>query len=174
MTPAFLDVAGIQFGYIKSSKFAMEILANYRSPYFCNSIKTLDRSTLCTAPVQWENILFLIFHGKTKWGKDWLVITNDFLLWQDYSSLIPSLSNQYNVFVDKKSLELQNPKRIGMYNVFVDSLSWWVKAVKSLVQFQINRLIMSINTKAAAVFKDSDVAETHDPMKCIHSPSNVL
>jgi hypothetical protein len=49
MTPAFLDVAGIQFGYIKSSKVAMEILANYRSPYFCNSIKTLDRSTLCTA-----------------------------------------------------------------------------------------------------------------------------
>ena len=51
-------------------------------------------------------------------------------------------------------------KRIGMYNVFVDSLSGWVKAVRSLVQFQINRLIMSINTKAAAVFNDSDVAET--------------
>jgi hypothetical protein len=49
MTPAFLDVAGIQFGYLKNSKFAMEILANYRSPYFCNSIKTLDRPTLCTA-----------------------------------------------------------------------------------------------------------------------------
>jgi hypothetical protein len=32
--------------------------------------------------------------------------------------------------------------------------------VRSLVQFQINRLIKSINTKAAAVFKDSDVAET--------------
>ena len=47
-----------------------------------------------------------------------------------------------------------------MYNVFVDSLSGWVKAVRSLVQFQINRLIMSINTKAAAVFKDSDVAVT--------------
>ena len=51
-------------------------------------------------------------------------------------------------------------KRIGMYNVCVNSLSRWVKAVRSLVQFQINRLIMSINTKAAAVFKDSDVAET--------------
>jgi hypothetical protein len=37
-------------------------------------------------------------------------------------------------------------KRIGMYNVFVDSLSGWVKAVRSLIQFQINRLIMSINT----------------------------
>jgi hypothetical protein len=49
MPPAFLDVAGIQFGYLKNSKFAMEILANYRSPYFCNSIKTLDRSTLCAA-----------------------------------------------------------------------------------------------------------------------------
>jgi hypothetical protein len=49
MPPAFLDVAGIQFGYLKNSKFAMEILANYRSPYFCNSIKTLDHSTLCTA-----------------------------------------------------------------------------------------------------------------------------
>ena len=49
MTPAFLDVAGIKFRYLKGSKFAMEILANYRSPYFCNSIKTLDRSTLCTA-----------------------------------------------------------------------------------------------------------------------------
>ena len=51
-------------------------------------------------------------------------------------------------------------KRIGMYNVFVNSFSRWVKAVRSLVQFQINKLIMSINTKAAAVFKDSDVAET--------------
>jgi hypothetical protein len=49
MTPAFLDVAGIKFRYLKGSKFAMEILANNRSPYFCNSIKTLDRSTLCTA-----------------------------------------------------------------------------------------------------------------------------
>jgi ubiquitin C-terminal hydrolase len=47
-----------------------------------------------------------------------------------------------------------------MYNVCVNSLSRWVNAVRSLVQFQINRLIMSINTKAAAVFKDSDVAET--------------
>ena len=49
------------------------------------------------------------------------------------------------------------PDESGTMNLI---LSEWIKAVRSLIQLRIKKLLMSMNTKATSIFKNPEVAGT--------------